>query len=206
MGFWSVARQSEYSFTIEKSVFIGNCKQVYTADEAKDFIAEISAKYRDATHNCYAYVLRSDSSEQKMSDDHEPQGTAGLPILDVIKKKGLTNVVVVVTRYFGGIKLGAGGLVGAYTRSAAEVLDVAESKRYEYCDVMDVCGDYTYYSRLSDAVNKYGITLGVSYDSGITVRCAVPQISTEDLIRDVASITAGKGTVTVTGKDYFALK
>ena len=102
--------------TIQKSVFMANVKGVDTVQEAREFYQEIAKKHYDATHNCYAYVV---DDKMKFSDDGEPQGTAGMPILQVIQKQNLNRVCVVVTRYFGGIKLGAGGLVRAYSSTAA---------------------------------------------------------------------------------------
>lgn len=103
---------------IEKSTFIGYAKPVDTEQEAVDFVNEIKAKHKDATHNVWAYTVGQNMEIQRYSDDGEPSGTAGIPSLEVIKKSDLRNLAVVVTRYFGGIKLGAGGLVRAYTKGA----------------------------------------------------------------------------------------
>ena len=111
----TVKNSGEDEFVEKRSRFIGYCKPVKTQDEAVSFINEIRSKHWDATHNVYAYVL-SDGQIMRYSDDGEPQGTAGVPVLDVIKKMGIVDVVVVVTRYFGGIMLGAGGLVRAYSK------------------------------------------------------------------------------------------
>lgn len=108
----------EDEIIIKKSRFIGYSKPVKSEDEALEFIEEIQKKHRDATHNVYAYVLGNSSQVQRFSDDGEPSGTAGIPVLEVIKKEDLRNVVVVATRYFGGVKLGGGGLIRAYTRTA----------------------------------------------------------------------------------------
>ena len=112
-----------HEFVVEKSRFISFACQVSTVGQANFFIESISKQHYDATHNCYAYLT---DDGQKFSDDGEPQGTAGMPILNAIKGKNLHNVAVVVTRYFGGIKLGAGGLVRAYGKSASEALDGSE--------------------------------------------------------------------------------
>ncbi|MDB8789597.1 YigZ family protein [Romboutsia sp. 1001216sp1] len=103
---------------IEKSTFIGYAKPIKTEEEAVEFINEIKKKHKDATHNVWAYTVGKSMNIQRYSDDGEPQGTAGIPSLEVIKKEDLRDVVVVVTRYFGGVKLGAGGLVRAYTKGA----------------------------------------------------------------------------------------
>ena len=111
---------------IEKSTFIGYAKPIKTEEEAVEFINEIKKKHKDATHNVWAYTVGKTMNIQRYSDDGEPQGTAGIPTLEVIKKEDLRDVVVVVTRYFGGVKLGAGGLVRAYTKGAKIGIDAAK--------------------------------------------------------------------------------
>ncbi|MBC5997545.1 YigZ family protein [Romboutsia ilealis] len=111
---------------IEKSTFIGYAKPIKTEEEAVEFVNEIKKKHKDATHNVWAYTVGPTMNIQRYSDDGEPQGTAGIPTLEVIKKEDLRDVVVVVTRYFGGIKLGAGGLVRAYTKGAKVGLEAAK--------------------------------------------------------------------------------
>lgn len=118
---------------IEKSKFIATSRHVCGEDEAKAFIAEISKKYSDATHNCYAYISDNLGNFPRFSDDGEPQGTAGMPMLEVLKNNKLYEVAVVVTRYFGGIKLGAGGLVRAYAGAVAENIVAAQKVLYETC-------------------------------------------------------------------------
>lgn len=119
MKYSTVKKYGEDSFEEKKSLFIGYVKRVTTEDEAKEFVAEIKNKHKDATHNCYAYIVGQNMGIQRYSDDGEPQGTAGIPILEVIKKNEITDCAVVVTRYFGGVLLGAGGLVRAYTKGAS---------------------------------------------------------------------------------------
>ena len=115
-------------YIVEKSVFIGHAKPVTSEEEARAFIDEMKAKYKDATHNVWAYTIGQSMNIQRYSDDGEPQGTAGIPTLELIKKEDLRDVVVVVTRYFGGVKLGAGGLVRAYTKGAKIGLEAAKIK------------------------------------------------------------------------------
>ena len=111
---------------IDKSTFIGYAKPIKTEEDAIEFINEIKKKHKDATHNVWAYTIGKTMNIQRYSDDGEPQGTAGIPTLEVIKKEDLRDVVVVVTRYFGGVKLGAGGLVRAYTKGAKVGIDAAK--------------------------------------------------------------------------------
>ncbi|WP_032121892.1 YigZ family protein [Clostridium amazonitimonense] len=125
MGYITVKQEAMDEFEERKSLFIGYTKRVETEDDAKAFINVIKSKHKDATHNVYAYIVGQNLEIQRYSDDGEPQGTAGIPILEVIKKSGVTDCVVVVTRYFGGILLGAGGLVRAYTKGASMAIKEA---------------------------------------------------------------------------------
>ena len=127
--FITVGEECTYEFEEKKSIFIASVFVVTSREEAQERVDALNKKYADATHNCYAYVLR-DGSYRKFSDDGEPSGTAGMPILNVIERLSLCNTLVVVTRYFGGIKLGAGGLVRAYSTAAADVLTKAGKSIY----------------------------------------------------------------------------
>ncbi len=129
----SVAGICRTEKTIERSRFITSSAHVEGEGEAMGFISGVRSEFRDATHNCYAFVGDDAGNLLRFSDDGEPQGTAGMPILDVIRSKGLRQCAVVVTRYFGGIKLGAGGLVRAYSGCAAENLSKAKKVQYELC-------------------------------------------------------------------------
>ena len=113
----------EVSFTEKRSEFLGHVRPVESEEEARAFVAEMKKKYYDARHNCWCYIIKD--GPERYSDDGEPQGTAGIPMLEVFRREGVCNVVCVVTRYFGGILLGAGGLLRAYTKSAKDALDAA---------------------------------------------------------------------------------
>ncbi|SKA88372.1 uncharacterized protein, YigZ family [Clostridium sp. USBA 49] len=119
MGYFTIKNEVSSEFEEKKSIFIGHAKRVYSEEEAKNFINKIRNEHKEATHNVYAYVIGENMGIQRYSDDGEPQGTAGIPVLDVIKKNSVTDTVIVVTRYFGGILLGSGGLVRAYSKGAA---------------------------------------------------------------------------------------
>ena len=121
----SVCEYAETEYTVEKSRFIAHASPVESTEEAKRFIAEIKEKYKDATHNVPAFICGAGMEHQWASDDGEPQGTSGMPVLKLMESEGLTNVCIVVTRYFGGIKLGTGGLARAYTHAAKDVIDAA---------------------------------------------------------------------------------
>ncbi len=133
----TIQKEIENLIEIKKSKFISYAVSVTSEKEVKEFLINLKKEHSDATHICYAYVLYSPTME-KCSDDGEPSGTAGKPILDVIKRNNLSNVFVAVVRYFGGIKLGAGGLVHAYSNSAKEVIDLAEIKELTEHIILDV--------------------------------------------------------------------
>ena len=125
MKLYTIVRDFQQEIVIEKSRCTCTLKKVATEEEAQDFIKETKKKYWDATHNCSAYIVGESGAAQRSNDDGEPSGTAGLPMLEVLRKNNLHNVAAVVTRYFGGIKLGAGGLVRAYTNSVAAAIEEA---------------------------------------------------------------------------------
>ncbi|AEM78568.1 YigZ family protein [Thermoanaerobacter wiegelii] len=141
---------------IKRSRFIGHAKPVSSEEEAIKFIEEIRASHRMATHNVYAYVIGENDEIQRFSDDGEPSGTAGIPVLNVIKKEGLKNVAVVVTRYFGGILLGAGGLVRAYTKGAKVGIDAAGIIEKIHAKRVILTFDYTFLGKIQNELLKKG--------------------------------------------------
>ncbi len=148
MEYKTIARRCEARFIEKKSEFIGYLCPVQTEGQATAFIEEIRAMHRKATHNCYAYILRENNTARH-SDDGEPGGTAGVPIYEVLRREGLTDVCCVVTRYFGGILLGAGGLVRAYTKGAKDAVDAAQIKCMAAALKLLVTVDYGLYGRLA---------------------------------------------------------
>ena len=148
MEYKTIYEPAEDSFIERKSEFIGYISPVKTNDEAVEFINSIKAKHRKARHNVYAYILR-DGNISRYSDDGEPQGTGGVPVLDVLQKEGLTDVCVVVTRYFGGILLGGGGLVRAYSHACKLAVDAARVMIMCQCSEITVTCDYAFYGKLS---------------------------------------------------------
>ncbi|CEH35675.1 YigZ family protein [Romboutsia lituseburensis] len=141
---------------IEKSTFIGYAKPIKTEEEAVEFVNEIKKKHKDATHNVWAYTVGKNMNIQRYSDDGEPQGTAGIPTLEVIKKEDLRDVVVVVTRYFGGIKLGAGGLVRAYTKGAKVGLEVAKIIEKVMYQEVKIKIDYNQLGKIQNEIMNMG--------------------------------------------------
>lgn len=142
-------------YAVKRSRFIGYARPVVTVEEAIGFISEIKSKHWDATHNVYAYILR-DGGIKRYSDDGEPQGTAGVPVLDVLEKEGLTDTAVVVTRYFGGILLGGGGLVRAYSHSAKIAVDSAKIITKSPCSDLKLKCDYNFYGKIGAFLSSEG--------------------------------------------------
>ena len=156
MPYRTAASAAEFSVTIEKSEFIARISPVVSSEEAAAFIDSVRAEHRRARHNCYAYSLR-EGFETRFSDDGEPQGTAGPPILDVITKNGLADVCIVVTRYFGEILLGKGGLVRAYSSAAAGAVSAAGIKTMREARAVRLSFDYTYYDRVLRLISGLGV-------------------------------------------------
>ena len=178
-----------HEFVVEKSRFISFACQVSTVGQANFFIESISKQHYDATHNCYAYLT---DDGQKFSDDGEPQGTAGMPILNAIKGKNLHNVAVVVTRYFGGIKLGAGGLVRAYGKAASNVLEEAEKVQFLQCDLFKVKCDYSYVSSVESTAFAFGKIAEREYYADVTYKIIVPVSKSDDFVKKLVDVTQGR--------------
>ena len=192
----SVYKYGEAEYIIEKSRFIAHVSPVETPEEARLFIADIKERYKDATHNVPAFVCGAGSEHQWASDDGEPQGTSGMPVLKLITAEGLTNVAIVITRYFGGIKLGTGGLARAYTHSAklgieaAGICDVMESSvlRYSF--------DYTYLSKITNYAAERGFDLGnTEYTDSVSLVISCPAEETDSLRSAISDITSGKAVL-----------
>ncbi len=163
-------------FVEKKSRFIGYCKPLKSEEEAIDFINAVRAKHRDATHNVYAYIVR-DNNIMRYSDDSEPAGTAGMPVLDVLRSNSLTDVGVVVTRYFGGTLLGTGGLVRAYTKGAKIAVEAAQITQKIFCGIYEIECDYSMFGKLRYAVeeNEKYIIKDIIYTDAVKIITGVPE-------------------------------
>lgn len=201
----TVAGEGQDEFIEQRSRFIGYVRPVKTEEEALDFIREKKKLHWDAKHNIYAYVLQN-GGLRRCSDDGEPQGTAGVPALDVLLKSGVTDVVVVVTRYFGGILLGAGGLVRAYTKGARIALDAGKIITMEMCSKCRICCDYNQYGRLSALIPEQG---GVIDDSGfgeaVTLDFHIPSDKLAAFEKKLADSTCGRIGAEIIGEDFFKM-
>lgn len=178
---------------IEKSKFIAAALHVDTVEQAVEFVNAKKKKYFDATHNCYAYIV---GDKVKFSDDGEPQGTAGMPILDCIKNNNLDFVCVVVTRYFGGIKLGAGGLVRAYSGSCADALHACQVVTMLPCERIQVVVDYNMLKVLRKALLGIALETDVVYSDVVTLQYLFPATLSTTITNIVTENTLGKGVFT----------
>lgn len=168
-GFTTINNTSEIRYTEKKSVFIAAAFTVQSDAQVQEKLAQVRRAYPDATHHCYGYVLMS-GGIKRFSDDNEPSGTAGMPILNVIEKSGLCNTLVVVTRYFGGIKLGAGGLVRAYSTAASQALAAAERAVYIPGSRGVIEVDYDDFGAVERMLLQSGCTItGKSFGSGVSI-------------------------------------
>lgn len=188
----TVEKEASDFFIEKKSKFIGYAKPVKTQEEAVDFISEIKSKHWDATHNVYAYVLR-ENNIQRYSDDGEPSGTAGVPVLDVMLKESLVDVCVVATRYFGGTLLGAGGLVRAYSHTSKIALEAAGIITMAQCSVMSAEVDYSFYDRLNILLSDFSaVILNTSFSDKVCVEFSVKENIVDLLNAKLIDVSNGK--------------
>jgi uncharacterized YigZ family protein len=200
MNYYTVSEAAEASFIEKRSEFIGYIAPVKTDEEAVNFINMIKAKHRKAKHNVYAYILRKDNIS-RYSDDGEPQGTAGVPVLDVLQKRGLTDVCVVVTRYFGGILLGGGGLVRAYSHAASLACDAAHTMDMRLCHRLKICTDYGMYGKLTYILPNFEtITVNSDFADSVTLELLVLSKKLSALISEITEITNGSAEITDCGE------
>lgn len=200
MNYYTVSEAAEASFIEKRSEFIGYIAPVKTDEEAVNFINTIKAKHRKAKHNVYAYILRKDNIS-RYSDDGEPQGTAGVPVLDVLQKRGLTDVCVVVTRYFGGILLGGGGLVRAYSHAASLACDAAHTMDMCLCHRLKICTDYGMYGKLTYILPNFEtITVNSDFADSVTLELLVLSKKLSALISEITEITNGSAEITDCGE------
>ena len=188
----TVEKEASDFFIEKKSKFIGYAKPVKTQEDAFEFISKIKSKHWDATHNVYAYVLR-DNNIQRYSDDGEPSGTAGVPVLDVMLKESLVDVCVVATRYFGGTLLGAGGLVRAYSHTSKIAIEAAGIITMAQCSIMSAEVDYSFYDRFNILLSDFSaVILNTSFSDKVCVEFSVKENIVELLNAKLIDVSNGK--------------
>lgn len=187
----TIKHPAETEIVIKKSRFLGLASRVGSDEEAQRVLEQRRKQHYDARHHCFAYVL--ENGEMRYSDDGEPQGTAGVPMLEVLKKSGLTDVIVISTRYFGGTLLGAGGLVRAYTQSAADTLAATQRVRRIECGVFQCRFEFAVWARAEKALTSLGFAPGeIQYADAVTVDYCVSPGEEERLLQAVTNLAQGK--------------
>lgn len=203
----TVGKVAEAEIIIQKSRFIGHAARAETENEALEFIASIKNTHRSATHNCSAYLIGEHDSIQKANDDGEPSGTAGVPILEVLKKQGLKDVVVVITRYYGGIKLGGGGLIRAYGKATTEALHAAGIVERRLHHLMKISIDYTWLGKVENEVRQSSYLLKeIQYTDGVDLYVHVPAENENQLIDWINEITNGQAKISCADKEFLEFK
>ena len=201
--FLSIHSNQSYSFIVNKSEFIGHAFYVESVDEAEKYISEIRDKYKDATHNCFAYIIGVDKLIQKYSDDGEPSGTAGIPMLEVLRKKDLTNCLVISTRYFGGILLGAGGLVRAYTKSTVGALEESIIVKKELFYDIDIILDYVFWGKIENILKNFGLEIiNIEYLEQVKINLSVKKENFKMLKNIITNETSDNCIIKINGESY----
>jgi len=202
----TVLKSALTEFEEKKSRFITNVKPVSTEDQAVAFINEIKARHWNATHNVYAYSINNGTPVQRFSDDGEPSGTAGMPVLEVIRRMGVQNVVVVVTRYFGGTLLGAAGLIRAYSHGASLGLEAAEVVTRKLCSNVNIMIEYTLFGRLQNMlITNNNIIKDIQYGQDVELTVLIEVGREEELIKAVTENSNGRAIIELGEKEYITL-
>ncbi len=198
----TVLEESETILIEKKSKFISHVKPVDNEKDALEYLSAIKSQYSDATHNVYAYVI-DENNIFRYSDDGEPSGTAGMPVLDTIRKAGLVDVIVVVTRYFGGTLLGTGGLVHAYGASAKKGLEASIPISNNLSDIVSITVDYSLVGKMQYKIASDGYTLeDTIYEGDVTFIVSCPIDQTQKLTKDITEFTNGSAICNIIDKKY----
>lgn len=195
-NYYTIKETGEHEIVIEKSRFIAQIARAETEEEAQQFIQEIKKKHWNATHNCSAYLIGEHNQIQKANDDGEPSGTAGVPMLEVLKKRKLKNTVVVVTRYFGGIKLGAGGLIRAYGKATSEGINAIGVVERKLMRVMHTIIDYTWLGKVENELrsSEYAIK-EIHYLDKVEIETYVKEDSIDRFTDWMIELTNGQAEI-----------
>lgn len=194
-SYTTIKNEASFEYEDRKSVFIGTAVPVSTEQEALDFLSYIKKKYPDARHHVYAYVLR-ENSIMRFSDDREPQGTAGMPVLDAIRKRGCTDTAVVVIRYFGGTLLGTGGLVRAYSAAASGAIEKAEVITYDIYTSFEISVSYSDYQKIIPILSESKIRIDeTKYSESVIIMGRIPSNIFDSMIASITEATGARGKI-----------
>lgn len=198
------AGHGEAEFIEKRSRFIGQVWPVNSEEEAKTLIAKTKAKYHDARHNCWCYIIR-DGGIIRYADDGEPQGTAGQPMLEVFRRGGIENVLCVVTRYFGGILLGSGGLTRAYAQTAKLALDAAGTAAMALWASVEMTCPYGIFERVKNEIDLFdGQLVSTEYGSDVAMTALFPELKAGSFVERLTDMSSGTVTGTISGQKYMA--
>ena len=210
LEFNTVYGETESITVVERSKFICNIKRINNEDEAKEYVNAIRKKHSLANHHCYAYIADENGLNMKFSDDGEPQGTAGMPMLDVLKSKKIYKTCAVVTRYFGGIKLGTGGLVRAYGGAVLQALSESDLRTEKYALILKVKSDYENYNNLLKCLQSIDVfIIDTDFSDEITVKLAIKYVDDKTFtvfIEKLSDIFRGKTRVEEISREFFPFK
>lgn len=196
MNYFTIKDEARDEFEEKKSAFICNIKRVYGEEEARTFINKIKSENREATHNVYAYIIGANKGIQRYSDDGEPQGTAGIPVLEVLKKNDITDVVVVVTRYFGGTLLGAGGLVRAYSKGASIAIKKGGIVEKVKGLALSITIDYDLLGKVQYLCNdKDWYIEDIEYFEKVKLKLLCEASIIDNIEKEVTEVTSGKAII-----------
>ena len=185
----------------KRSRFIGHVWRVSSEEEARQHVSEMKSKYYDARHNCWCCIIRSDGT-LRYSDDGEPQGTAGQPMLEMFQRAGVTDVCCVVTRYFGGILLGTGGLLRAYTQAAKLALEDAGLSVVRMWECVSICCDYSLYERAKiEIASAKGVISNVEYTDKVSISAVLPEGASAGFFERIREISSGNATCSMNGTE-----
>ena len=199
------AGSGEAEFVEKRSSFLGHVRFVETEDAAREFINEMKKKHYDARHNCWCYIIRGGAV--RYSGDGEPQGTAGLPMLEVFKREGVENVVCVVTRYFGGVLLGTGGLLRAYTKSAKDALDAAGIAAVRRWVKLEAACPYSLLERMkTECLALEGAVSDVEYGADVRMTFLLPESRSEEFQARVTELSAGQSSAQAVGEELMPVR
>ncbi len=202
----TIRQSASAEFIEKKSRFIATVRPVSTEAEALKLIEDMKGRYSDASHNVYAYII-SENNICRYSDAGEPSGTAGLPVLDVLRKENLTDVAIVVTRYFGGILLGGGGLVRAYSASAKKGIDAGMIITKTLCNVIKIQSDYTTFGKVQYETVDMGYTIkDIVYEADVTIYVYCKSDLTNSYIKRINDITNARVKIEIAGEEYLSIE
>ncbi|MFZ7131993.1 MAG: YigZ family protein [Eubacteriales bacterium] len=206
MDYLTIKEPSNGEIDIRKSQFIVHCFPVQDENEALEQIKKIGKQYYKATHHTFAYVIGKNGQLKRFSDDGEPSGTAGKPILKCILQNNLTNILIIVTRYFGGIKLGAGGLVRAYSSAASLGITTAKIIKMQYSTLVKICCEYTLLGKLESYFKSKNILIkDIQYQDKVTIFIYLPQSIVNCILQEITNITNDQACSFCLDQEYIAI-